>query len=427
VNYEAQAEKALIGSVLIDSTILDQLGFRLEPRDFCTKENQLIWTAIDYLYKNDKPIDIVTVTEMLNKYNRIEDIGGFESLNNMIQETINAHNFKYYADIVYTHTFRMRTFHAGEEIKKLAEKGDFDSREDLFNQVQCLADGIRDELDIQVHLLKNLRESYERYLTTRKDLIYTGFDQFDKWSGGLDEGWLYVLAARPGVGKTAKMLQMAYSIAKKEVHGPVIIFSLEMKKEELMNRLLSSMTSISLKLFKYGDAFIKQDLLRIQESLGLLDQLPLHIVDKEGMSIEEIRAISRQIKRKYGKMGAIFIDYLGIMSLPENRNMTHSQRIGEVTKRAKWLAKELECPVILLSQMSREGEKASKPSLMHLRDSGSIEQDADVVEILWDNPLDTDEKGKVIQSIIAKGRNIGVKEFRYAFKGSIQRFYDLPS
>ncbi|MBA4543972.1 MULTISPECIES: DnaB-like helicase C-terminal domain-containing protein [Thermoactinomyces] len=424
-----EAEQAVIGSVLIDNKVMDDLAFLLEARDFSTFAHEMIWKAMLYMHSNDKVIDPITLTEMLVIYKRLDEVGGVPYLNELAAAVPTSANAKHYAEIVRKRSIRRRVATVGEQIKQLVLQDQFENNEDLFRRIEQLADSVRPGIRNDLVHIKDTRKDYMDYLRQKDDLILTGFKQFDEWMGGLGRGWLYILAARPSVGKTAKMLKMARGIAAQD-HGAVAIISQEMKKEALYNRMIASITGIPvnrLRLKKLTPTEFEE----VDQAFNQLEQLPLHIADGKAVTIDEVRSMARQLKRKYGRLGAIFIDYLGIMNIPQPTGMTRAQAVGEVSKKAKNLAMEVDCPLIMLAQMNREGKKALKPSLEHLRESGDIEQDADVVEFLWENPEDMNPGlhligARVVQSFIAKGRDIGVNEFRYAFKGWIQDFVDLP-
>lgn len=423
------AEKSVLGAVLLDDKVMDDVATMLEPRDFSTRAHELIWQAMKYLYDNDKPIDIVTLVEMLNIYKRLDEVGGVTYLTELSGAVPTTANTKFYADIVRKQAVKRRAATIGEKIRTMALEQEFENEEDFFQAIEKMAESIRPEGTADLIHMTEGRKEYFDYLQQQDDLIMTGFQQFDQWMGGIGRGWLYVLAARPSVGKTAKMLQMLRGIAA-QGKGQCLVWSQEMKRPQLYNRMIASMTAIHanrLRLKKID----RNEMKKIEEAYSQLEKLPIRISDARNVTIEEIRATARQAKRKHGPIAAIFIDYLGIMNIPQSPGMTRAQAIGEVTKAAKRLAMELDCAVIMLAQMNREGKKALKPSLEHLKESGDIEQDADVVEFLWEDPEDTDPGMKyagarVVQSIIAKGRDIGVNEFRYAFKGWTQEFVELP-
>lgn len=423
-----EAEKSVIGSVLLDAQKIDKIAW-LEPRDFYDRKHFWIWTAIKHLYKTDKKIDIVSITEKLHKYKRLDDVGGVQYLHELLNGTPTAANIEYHARIVRDHAVRRRVFDIGHQISALAHKP-YDDTEDMFAEIEKLAFSVRPEVQGDLVHIRDSEDEYFEYLETKDDFIKTGFKQFDEWIGGLGRGWLYVLAARPSVGKTAKMLQMLRGIAA-QGKGQCLVWSQEMKRTALTNRMMASLTVIHLNSFRLKKLTPKEKEIARRVYRQELAPLPIRIADAKNVTIEEVAAAARQAKRESGKIAAIFVDYLGIMNIPQPAGTTRQQAIGEVTKAAKRLAMELDCIFVLLAQMNREGKKAIEPSLEHLRESGDIEQDADVVEFLWENPDDTDPGkeapgAKVIQSIIAKGRDVGTKRFRYGFYGAYQQFHDLP-
>jgi replicative DNA helicase len=423
-----EAEKSVIGAILLDATKIEKVA-GLEPRDFQFLSHVLIWTAIKHLYQADKPIDVVTITEELYKYKRLDEMGGVMYLNELLTTTPTAADIQHHADIVQDYALKKRVHDMGQQISGLASKL-YDDHETMFAEIEKLSSSIRPEAVGDLIPTKDSEEEYFQYLDRKDDLIQTGFKQFDEWIGGLGRGWLYVLAARPSVGKTAKMLQMLRGMAAQR-QGQCLVWSQEMKRTALLNRMMASTTGIPLNHFRLKTLTTpKKEIARkvYQEEIA---SLPIQIADAKNVTMDEVVAAARQAKRQHGKIAAIFIDYLGIMNIPQPSGTTRQQAIGAITQKAKRLAMELDCVFVLLAQMNREGKKALEPSLEHLRESGDIEQDSDLVEFLWENPDDKDTgrtypSAKVIQSIIAKGRDVGVRRFRYAFYGSFQQFHDLP-
>lgn len=420
-----QAEKSVLGSVLIDNNVMDEIGDLLEERDFSIYAHQLIWKAMKYMYKSHKPIDIVTITEMLMVYKRLEETGGVDYLTQLTTETPTSAHARYYAELMRSRAIRQRAIEAAEQIKAAAKNDMLQDDEQFLGELDKLIEAVKPENTGDLVHVSDARKEYFDYLNQKDDLIPTGFRKFDEWMGGLGRGWLYILAARPSVGKTAKMLQMLRGIAA-QGRGHCLVWSQEMKRNQLFNRMIASITGIPASKFRLKRIEPK-DWSEITKAYDMLERLPIHIADAKNVTIDEVKASARKAKRKYGQIAAIFIDYLGIMNIPQPNGMTRAQAVGEVTKAAKRLAMELDCVVILLAQMNREGKKAVRPSLEHLRESGDIEQDADIVEFLWDDPNDQDpgqrnSGAQVVKSIIAKGRDVGVNEFRYAFKSWIQRF-----
>jgi replicative DNA helicase len=432
MNYTAtslDAERSVLGAILIEPNVIDEVITMLEARDFTTQAHQILYATMKNLHSKDKAIDLVTVTQELQNSKQLAEVGGVSYMTEIAQIVPYVANVKHYADDVRKQAVRRRAASMSDKIRHLAIEKEFDDEEDLFQEIEKMTDAIRPDTSGDLVSIANARDEYFDYLAREDDLIKTGFSHFDNWMGGIGRGWLYVLAARPSVGKTAKMLQMLRGIAEQD-KGQCLVWSQEMKRPQLFNRMLASYTGISANKFRRKQ-LTPRELDEIRDGYDYLSMMDIQIADAKAVTIEEVRAVARQAKRRKGPISAIFIDYLGIMNIPQPPGMTRAQAIGEVTKNAKRMANELDCAVILLAQMNREGTRALKPSLEHLKESGDIEQDADVVEFLWENPEDsTVNDGKyvgarVVQSYIAKGRDIGINDFRYAFKTWTQEFIPL--
>lgn len=418
-----ESENAVIGAVFLKNEVLDDIADMLEPRDFTVTANELIWKAMKYQYTRNRPNDLVTITAMLQQYGRLDEIGGVTYLAQLANSSPTAANARYYAETVRSRAARRRANEAGIQIAQLAVETEHDDDESFFQELERIALSVRPNVSGEMKSLAEARTEYFHFLSQKDDFINSGFPNFDEWMGGIGRGWLYILAGRPSVGKTAKCLQMMRGIAEQDA-GHVLMWSQEMKRNQLLNRMMAPATGISGNRIRRKE-FDQFELDRIHKAYDHLEKLPLHIEDAKNVTIDEVRATARQFKRKYGKLGAIFVDYLTIMRIPQKKGETRSQAVGYVTRTAKQIALELDCPFIMLAQLSRDGK--DEPKLEHLRDSGEIEQDADVVEFLWHNPEDTHKEGKVIQSIIAKGRDVGVNQFRYLFKGWIQKYEELAA
>lgn len=418
-----ESESAVLGAVFLDNQVLDDIVEMLEPRDFTIEANELIWKAMQYQYKRNLPSDLVTITAMLQQYDRLEETGGVSYLAKLANSVPTSTHAKYYAEIIRSRSYRRRANEAGIKITQLSMDADYSDDEILFQEVERIALGVRPGLSGDMKSLADARKEYFEYLGQKDDFLNTGFKQFDEWMGGIGRGWLYVLAGRPSVGKTAKVLQMMRGIAEQDA-GHVLLWSQEMKRNQLLNRMIAPASGISGNRIRRKE-MDESEMKRLAAAYDILEKLPLHIEDAKNVTIDEVRAAARQFKRKHGRLGAIVVDYLTIMKIVQQKGETRSQAVGYVTRTAKQIALELDCPFIMLAQLSRDGK--DEPKLEHLRDSGEIEQDADVVEFLWHNPEDTHREGKVIQSIIAKGRDVGVNQFKYLFKGWIQKYEELAT
>lgn len=422
-----EAERAVLGSIFLDNNVMDQVISMLEVRDFSLHRHQILWQIFKRMNHELRPIDCLTVTNELIIMSQLDQAGGVEYLSELSSTMPTSAHAAYYAGMVRQKGLFRRTWEMGEKIKHLVFEDDL-GEEELFRSVDNLTLSLYPSTVDKLLTPADSRGEYEEHLAKQDHLILTGFEQMDAWMGGVGRGDLYILAARPGVGKTAKMLQLLYNVAMQD-KGACIVYSQEMKRPKLYNRMISSLTKIPVKRFR-TQMLTEDELGDVMETYRTLEALPLHIADGKKVTIEEIYATARSVKRLHGKISMICVDYLGIMNIPQSKSMTRAQAIGEVTRAAKQIALELDCVFLMLCQMNREGMRAARPSLEHLNESGSIEADADIVEFLWEDTEDTDPGdehfgARVVKSIIAKGRDVGVNEFRYAFKTWIQKFEEL--
>lgn len=418
-----QAEQSVLGAIFLDSNVLDDISF-LEPRDFQNYRHQELYKVMKWLEKRNMPIDLVTVTELYVKHNKINDLGGVTYLQQLAESCPTAANAEYYARIVRSKAIERRVKNLGHIITGMS-RDDYESDEEFYQTLEQLVAEMRPTDDNKMRSFSETRHQYFEHLTKKAEFIPTGFKKFDEWAHGLWRGWLFVSAGRPSVGKTAMLLQRLLGVAQQD-KGAVLLFSQEMDENQIKDRMLSNLTGIPYGRIK-NKKLNQNELNMIEDVYGVLEDLPIFIQDSSGVTIDEVRATAKKFKRKYGQLACIAVDYLQIMKIPQKKGETRAQAIGHVTTAAKQIAREMDCCFMLLSQMTRESENYKKPTLAHLKESSSIEQDADVVEFLWHDPNDYDDRGKVVQQLIAKGRDIGVNEFRLLFKGWKQQFEELPS
>lgn len=416
------AEMSLLGAVFLEPNVLDEITF-LEDRDFAVSRHQQIYKVMRYLERKGEPVDIVSVTNAFVKFGHIENVGGVSYLSQLAESCPSATNADYYAKLVRSQAIGRRARNMGEIISGMS-RDDYETDEEFFSYIESLVTEMRPHDNAKMLSFSESKDDYFQHLSKKAEYIKTGFDQFDAFAKGLWRGWLFVSAGRPSVGKTAKLLQRLYGVAKQQ-DGVVLLWSQEMDRNSIKDRMLSQATGISYAKIKNKD-LNESEKDQMELAYEGFEYLPIFIQDSAGVTIDEVRATVKQFKRKYGKIAVVAVDYLQIMNIPQKKGETRSQAIGKVTGAAKQLAREMNCCFIMLSQMSRDFEKALKPQLSHLKESGSIEQDADVVEFLWHDPDDTEMGGKVIQQTIAKGRDIGLNEFRLLFQGWKQHFVELP-
>lgn len=413
-----EAEQSFLGAIFLDNKVLDETADMLEPEDFWVETHKLLWKGMKHLYQKNIPIDLVTITETLHRYGRLEEIGGLSYLEQLARSSPTAANAWHYAKIIKEYSTRKKGIELGEKVRELAIHHDFDDPLEYYDALDKIMTKYRPDATGKMKSFAETNGDYFEYLTTDNDTIKTGFKEFDDWSNGIGRGWLYILAGRPGIGKTAKALQMAFRMSMEQA-GPILFWSQEMDTNKLKNRLISQASGIN-----YARLIKKQlephELDRARKAHEQIEKFPLFIEDSSGITIEHVRSTARQMKRKHGQLGGIFVDYLTRMNIKQEKGETWSRAVGEVAKRSKWLAQEVNCPFIMLAQLSREGT-SGEPQLHHLRDSGEIEQEADMVEFLWESE-DKSPDGVVVESNIAKGRETGTKRFKYLFKGWVQTY-----
>jgi replicative DNA helicase len=443
-NFDLQAEQSVLGAVLLKPDCLDDIS-HLEQRDFLDERHQLIYGTMQYLYRRNIAVDRVSVSDpfhvkvVAHFANRemIDQIGHVSYIAKLIDSCPTASHVEHYANIVRSKALGRRGAEKGREISNLARE-DYESDEEYFAAIEEVVDDLRPQAISGMKSFEETEQSYMDHLNSKAEKMLSGFEQFDRWAQ-IWRGWLYIIAGRPSVGKTAKALQLGVGIARqrREVEmlmvdtrdaGIVLVFSQEMDENELKDRLISNLSGVSYnRIINKGgeDGFTPAEMDKIKDAYAELKSLPIYIQDKAAITIEEVRATARRLQKKHGKIAAIIVDYLQIMNIPQKKGERRDQAIGRVTGTAKQIARQMKCCFILLSQMTRDSENAEEPKLSHLKESGSIEQDADVVEFLWHDPEDTEQGGKVIQSVFAKGRNIGTNKFRYLFQGWLQRYKEL--
>jgi replicative DNA helicase len=422
---DLDAERSVLGSIILDANVMDKIG-QLESRDFKSFQHQEIFKVLKYMNEHNKPIDLVTVTSEYVRFGKLDNIGGVDYLASLADSVPTTSNADYYAKVIRSKALRRRGAEIGHKIAALAEE-EHESDEDYFAKAEELVDQMRPMEAGKMLSLKEIRSSYMQHLKTQVSAIPTGFPAFDAWCKGLGRGDLFISAGRPSMGKTAKLLRRIAGVLKNQTAGVVLLYSQEMSNEEIIDRMVSAETGIPFARIKQKK-LSETDWIAVNNWYDFFEKKPLFIQDSSGVTIQEIRSTARRFKRQYGKIDMIAVDYLQIMHIPEKKNETRAKAIGRVTGTAKKIAREMDCNFMMLSQMTRESEQKKKPQLSDLKESGDIEQDADVVEFLWANPNDIkiNKPGRVVQQFIAKGRNIGINDFRLLFRNHVQQFEELP-
>jgi replicative DNA helicase len=408
-----EAEESILSAILVDNDTLPEILEILSPQDFYRSSHQKMFTAITELFSRDEPIDLVTLTNILRERGWLEGIGGAAYLANLVDTVPFAVNAQYYAKIIHEKACLRRLIEKSNAITKrcFEDRGDVEgvidfAESSIFeiseNKIKPAFYPIGKIIEVNIDALEE-RQGNKALVTG----VPTGFTKLDELTAGLQKSDLVILAGRPGMGKTALALNIAKNSAV-EANIPVAIFSLEMSKEQLSFRMLSSEARIDSSRLRRG--FITQDdWIKITDAAGFLSQAPIFIDDSPNITVLEIRAKSRRLKME-SNIGLIIIDYLQLMkgrASAERRDL----EISEISRSLKALAKELDIPVLALSQLNRKLEERSdkRPQLADLRESGALEQDADVVAFIYRDELyhkdeNNPNKGKA-ELIVAKQRN----------------------
>jgi len=417
-----EAESSLLGCLLIDKDTIIKVADIITAEDFYKDSHAIIFSAMRELYANHEPIDILSLTSKLEEKNQLEAIGGRTYLAGLANSVATASHVVHYANIIQRKATLRRLLASAAEITELGYQQDEDIEKILDEAEQKL-------FGVSQKYLKQIFQPIDNLLTEAFDRIDelhkqsgklrglpTGFIELDNLLAGLQKSDLIVLASRPSVGKTSLALDIARLSAIK-TKTPVGIFSLEMSKEQLVDRMLCAQANVSLWRMRTGRLSDKEeddDFSRIGQAMGILSEAPIYIDDSALTNIMEIRTKARRLQVEKG-LGLLIIDYLQLMEGRGKYGDNRVQEVAEITRALKGVARELNIPVLALSQLSRavEQSRPAIPKLSHLRESGSIEQDADVVMFIYRkevdhsyNPADIPESEKNIAQIyIAKHRN----------------------
>ncbi|MFC1886857.1 replicative DNA helicase [Thermodesulfobacteriota bacterium] len=428
-----EAEASLIASVLIDNTVLFDIVEILSPEDFYRSAHSKIFSAVMTLFTKNEPVDLVTLANILKEQNRLEEIGGATYLASLVDTVPIAVNAQHYARIVHDKACLRRLIQKANEISKRC----FEDRGDIDETVDFAESSIFEISDSKIkpafYPISQVIESNLDALEERqgnKSMVTgvpTGYSEIDEKTAGLQKSDLIILAARPGMGKTALALNISRNAAV-DSNVPTAIFSLEMSKEQLSMRMLSSEARIDSARMRRG--FISQDdWMQITGAASTLTDAPIFIDDSPNISALEIRAKARRLKMDK-HIGLVIIDYLQLMKSHRSAERRDLE-ISEISRSLKALAKEIDVPVLALSQLNRKLEERSekRPLLSDLRESGALEQDADVVAFIYrDDVYNKDEnnpnQGKA-EVIIAKQRNGPTGTANLTFLSAYTRFENL--
>jgi replicative DNA helicase len=426
--HDDDAELAVLGALLIDKEAITVVSEIIKPDNFYSDINRTIYEAMVSLWDERKPIDLLTLTSVLKTKKQIDMVGGATFLSSLANVVPTAANVEHYANIVRERYVRRSMISLGAHMTNIA----FDEEKpasEIIDEVEQSIFRVSQEHIQQgfIHIKETLAESFDRLDELHKSGgrlrgVETGFTDIDNLLSGMQPSNLLILAARPGTGKTAFIINSSMYAASQK--NPVAIFSLEMSKEELVDRLLVCKSEIDAWKLKTG-RLNEQDFEKLSLAMGELAEYPIFIDDTPGISVAEIRTKARRLHLEHG-LKMIVVDYLQLANAGkrfENRN----QEVSYISQSMKNLARELRIPVLGLSQLSRAVEQRGgdkKPQLSDLRESGAIEQDADVVMFLY-SPDEEMTTQRIIRVLVAKHRNGATGEKELLFRGDKMKFYNI--
>jgi replicative DNA helicase len=435
--HSVEAEQAVLGGLLLDNATWDSVADRLRGEDFYRRDHQLIFTGIAELSARGEPSDAVTLAEYLASKGQADETGGLAYLASLARDTPTAANIRAYADIVRERSLLRQLIRVSGEVAASAYDSEGRTATELVDEAerrvfQIAEQGrrtgsgfvpIRDVLGATIDRLDMLHQN-QGQLTG----VSTGYNDLDRMTAGLQPGDLIIVAGRPSMGKTTFALNIAENAAI-SANTPVAVFSMEMSREQLTMRMISSIGRVDQSHLRTGN-FGDEDWARINSAIAQMKTAPIYIDDSGALTPTEVRARARRLKRERGGLGLIVVDYLQLMQVPGTKE-NRATEISEISRSLKALAKELQAPVIALSQLNRSVEQRTdkKPVMSDLRESGAIEQDADVIIMIYREEVyepETPRKG-IADIIVTKQRNGPTGEVHLTFLGKYTRFENLAT
>ncbi len=426
------AEKSLLGAVLIDEETLADISEHVTAKDFYEKRHAIIYAGMMRLYEKHSPVDLLTLTDELKRKNEIEIIGGSAYLTELTNYVPTSAHAEAYAELVAQKAVRRRLIKASGEISELGYNEDTTTQE-LLEKAETELFSVSDQSLKQdlVSIESILTESFDRMEELHRNKgtlrgIRTGYRDLDNMTAGLQRSDLIILAARPAMGKTTLVTNLAYNVAT-VAKQPVLFFSLEMSKEQLVDRMLADAAGVDAWNIRTGN-LSDDDFSKLSDAMGEMAEAPIFIDDTPGVSVLEMRTKARRAAHEQ-PLGLIIVDYLQLMQGSGRSDGNRVQEVSEISRGLKLIARELNVPVIALSQLSRSVESRSPqiPQLADLRESGSIEQDADIVMFIYReayyNP--ETERENITDLIIAKHRNGPTGKVELYFHPERLRFMSL--
>ena len=432
--HSIEAEQAVLGGLMLENEAWDEVGGRVSEDDFYREDHRLIFRAVGELAENGEPRDVVTVSDWLKGQGLLDDAGGLGYIGTLAKDTPSAANIRAYADIIRSHSVLRSLIRTGTSIAELGYQPEGRSPSELLDEAEqkifAIAEQGRKSDKGFVAIRSLLKQAVDRIDTLfhsddGMSGLPTGLRDFDERTNGLQNGDLIIVAGRPSMGKTSFAMNIVEHVAVSK-KLPVAVFSMEMPGEQLALRMISSLGRVDQTRVRTGRLH-DEDWHRVTSAVALMSEAPLFIDDTPALSPIELRSRARRLKREHG-LGLIAVDYLQLMQMPGFRE-NRTAEISEISRSLKSLAKELEVPVVALSQLNRNLEQRpnKRPVMSDLRESGGIEQDADLITFIYRDEVyneDSPDKG-VAEIIIGKQRNGPIGTCRAAFLGQFTRFESL--
>ncbi|OGT54485.1 MAG: replicative DNA helicase [Gammaproteobacteria bacterium RIFCSPHIGHO2_12_FULL_42_10] len=429
--HSLEAEQSVLGGLMLDSEAWDRIVDRLKESDFYRQDHQLIFRIMRQLAEHSKPIDVLTVSAMLREMNALDVAGGEVYLFELANNTPSAANIAAYADLVRERAILRQLISAAGSITENAFNPEGRSIVELLDQAERSVFAISEQgsrgqgpVTIKDYLAKTM-DRIDTLFHSDSSItgVPTGYHDFDNMTSGLQPSDLVIIAGRPSMGKTTFAMNIAENVAIKN-RLPVLIFSMEMAGESIVMRLLSSLCRIDQLRLRTGK-LADEDWPRMSSTVSMLSEAPLFIDDTPALSPAEMRARARRLAKEHGKLGLIVVDYLQLMQVP-GHNENRTAEISEISRSLKTLAKELSVPVLALSQLNRGLEQRAdkRPIMSDLRESGALEQDADLIVFIYRDEVyneNSNDKGTA-EILIAKQRNGPIGKVRLTFMGQYTCF-----
>ncbi|MGB0847668.1 MAG: replicative DNA helicase [Thiolinea sp.] len=430
--HSIEAEQSVLGGLMLDNEAWMTIGDKISEEDFYRQDHRLIFRSIAWLASNQKPLDVITLSEWLKENEQLEDAGGLSYLATMAKDTPSAANIAAYAEIVREKSILRQLISVGTDIADSGYRTEGRDSKTLLDEAERKVFQIAEQGAKNTQSFRPLKTLIKVTLEQIEELskldsaitgVSTGYTDLDEMTSGLQKGDLVIVAGRPSMGKTTFSMNIA-EYAAAHLKLPTAVFSMEMPAESLTLRLLSSMGRVDQHRVRTGQ-LTDEDWPRIATAVKIFADVPMFIDDSPALSPNEVRARARRLVREHGNLGLIVLDYLQLMQ-GNGQSESRTNEVSEISRGLKALAKELEIPIIVLSQLNRSLEQRpnKRPVMSDLRESGAIEQDADVIIFIYRDEVynpESAEKGSA-EIIIAKQRNGPIGTCRLTFLGKYTRF-----